>query len=230
MHPLTSIVIPILDELEIAGFTAAVSDLLSRANQAHEIILLNDGSPVTVPGATVLPGAHRGKGRAVRDGILASRGDVVVVLDADLGALLGHLIPFIEKVRGEGVDVVMAERDFDLHARKPIRALLSVGLFFAQRLFVFHSFRFFDTQCGFKAFKGDTARALAGRQRVEGGMYDIEYLYAAVRNRMRIEKVRVGVVHEQRPSRLLVLKCMRTDPLALIGIKWRGLRGWYRLQ
>ena len=229
MAPLVSVVIPVLNELEIAAFIAAIADVLQRTGHAHEILLVNDGGPVTVEGARVVNGTHGGKGCAVGAGILAARGDVIVVIDADLGALLPHLSRFIDLVAVDGYEVVIAERDFDVHARKPVRFLLSRGLLLAQRLFVFQSFRFSDTQCGMKAFRGDVARAVAAKQMVSGGMYDIEYLYMAVRNQMRIAQIPVGIVKELRPSRIRLLRSLRTDPAALIGIKWRGLWGHYRL-
>lgn len=195
----------------------------------HEILLVNDGAPVSVEGAREVQGAHRGKGHAVRTGVLASSGEVVVVIDADLAALLPHLPRFIELVARERYDVVIAEREHEVRERTALRYVLSYGLLLAQRLFVFQSFRFRDTQCGFKAFRGDAARAIAAKQRVDGGMYDIEYLYAAACNGLRIAQVPVGRVAEERPSRIRLMSCLRNDPPALLGVKWRGITGKYRL-
>jgi dolichyl-phosphate beta-glucosyltransferase len=228
-RPLVSVVVPVLDEAEIGSFTAEIAEILRGGGHSYEILLVNDGGPLAVDGTRVIEGVHGGKGRAVRDGVLATRGDVVVIVDADLQVLLGHLPRFIELVQKERYDVVIAERNFHVHGRKLVRFILSSGLLLAQRLFVFQSFRFFDTQCGLKALRGDAARAIAEKQRIDGGMYDIEYLYAAVKNRMRIAQVPVGLVREVRPSRIRLLRCLRTDPAALIATKWRGMRGHYRL-
>jgi dolichyl-phosphate beta-glucosyltransferase len=222
-----SVVIPILNETRIAGFVAAVGRALN--GRPGEILLVNDGAPVSVDGARELRGEHRGKGHAVRTGILETKGDVVVVIDADLDSLLPYLPRFVELVAAERYDVVIAERDHEVKERTPLRYVLSYGLLLAQRLFIFQSFRFSDTQCGFKAFRGDVARDIAARQRVEGGMYDIEYLYAAVRNGLRIAQVRVGRVPEKRPSRIRLADCLQRDPLSLLAVKWRGLLGRYKL-
>jgi len=121
----------------------------------------------------------------------------------------------------------MAERRERLQYRNVARLILSAGLFVAQRVFVFQSARFFDTQCGFKAFRRDAARRLATLQTVDGGMYDIEYLYIAVKNGMRIAQVPVPPMPEVRSSRIRVLRCLVTDPLALLRVKWNGVRGQY---
>ena len=197
--------------------------------EPHEILLVNDGQPTSVEGAREIEGEHRGKGYAVRKGILATRGDVVVVTDADMTALLPHLPRFTDLISRGQYDVVIAEREHEVKQRKPLRYVLSYGLLFAQRLFIFQSFRFRDTQCGFKAFRGAAARAIAARQHVDGGMYDIEFLYVAVRNGLRIAQIAVGRVLEERPSRIRVLDCLRRDPPALLMVKWRGLTGKYRL-
>jgi dolichyl-phosphate beta-glucosyltransferase len=222
-----SIVIPILNEPRIAGFVAAVRAALH--GRPHEIVLVNDGPSVSVEGAREVQGAHRGKGAAVRQGLLASKGDVVLVVDADLAVLLPQLPRFIDLIAREGYDVVIAEREHEVRERTVLRYALSYGLLLAQRLFIFQSFRFKDTQCGFKAFRGDAIRAIARKQSIDGGMYDIEYLYAAVRNRLRIAQVPVGRVAEERPSRISLVDCLRRDPPALLRVKWRGLTGRYHL-
>ncbi len=222
-----SVIIPILNEARIAGFVAAVNAALP--GRPHEILLVNDGPSVSVEGTREVVGARRGKGAAVRQGLLASRGDVVVVVDADLAALLPQLPRFIDLIAREGYDLAIAEREHEVKERTLLRYALSYGLLLAQRLFIFQSFRFRDTQCGLKAFRGEVARAIAQKQRVDGGMYDIEYLYAAARNGLRIAQVPVGRVAEERPSRIRLLDCLRRDPPALLGVKWRGLTGKYRL-
>jgi hypothetical protein len=58
-------------------------------------------------------------------------------------------------------------------------------------------------------------------------MYDIEYLYIAVKNGMRIAQVAVTPMRELRPSRLRVLRCLVTDPIDLVRLKWNGMRGRY---
>jgi dolichyl-phosphate beta-glucosyltransferase len=226
---LVSVVIPVLNEDRLDGFVSGARAALEAGGHSTELIVVHDGGALPeLSGEDVrlLPGPRRGKGAAVREGILAARGEVTFVVDADLEALFPRLRSFVRLVLRDGCDVVIAEREPDWHARGLLRFVLSYGLYAAQRLFVFGSRRFVDTQCGFKAFRTAVAADLARRQRVDGGMYDIEYLYIAVRKGMRIAQVPVGVVAESRPSKLRLWKCLR-DPLDLLLIKGRGLTGVY---
>lgn len=200
-----------------------------------ELILVDDSDPATraalratAAPARVLDGAGWGKGAAIRRGILASRGDVVLTADADVDAEhLARIPEFMATIERGEADVVIAERHGPGPYRGVVRLVLSVGLLLAQRLLIFQSRRFHDTQCGFKAYRGDVARALAERQTVAGGMYDIEHLYIAVRRGLKIAQVPVRPMTESRPSRISVLRCMLHDPVDLLRVKWNGLRGWY---
>jgi dolichyl-phosphate beta-glucosyltransferase len=223
-----SVVIPVLNEDRLGAFVSGVRAAIQAAGHAAEVIVVHDGALPELPGdVRLLPGPQRGKGAAVREGLLAARGDVTFVVDADLEALFPRFGSFADLVLRERCDVVIAEREPDWHARGLLRFVLSYGLYAAQRLFVFGSRRFVDTQCGFKAFRTAVAADLARRQRVDGGMYDIEYLYMAVRFGLRIAQVPVGVLAEARGSKLRIWKCLRRDPLDLLLIKWRGLAGVY---
>lgn len=177
----------------------------------------------------VIAGPRRGKGAAIRQGMLEARGDIVLCLDADVDAKRLQLIPeFFERIAAGGADAVIAERtrrgDYD---RGFVRSFLSIGLLVAQRVVIFQSARFFDTQCGLKAWRRDIARELASRQVVDGGMYDIEYLYQAVRRGLRIESIHIEPMAEVRASRINVLRCLVTDPRDLLRVKFRGLVGRY---
>ncbi len=200
-----------------------------------EVVIVDDSEAAPLEAANqtrsiavrLLRGDRRGKGDAVRLGMLAADGEVVLHLDADIDEeTLPLIADFVRRIEA-GSDVVIAERRGRWHYRNFARFILSIGLFLAQRLFVFHSSRFFDTQCGLKAFRRAVARRLASLQSVRGGMYDIEYLYIAVKNGMRIDQVSIGAMRELRPSRLRVWRCLYTDPIDLLRVKWHGLRGRY---
>ena len=233
MAVLVSIVVPVLNEHGMERFIAAAHAELQRAGYASEVIVVDDGGDESdgkeaSPETRLIAGPRQGKGRAVREGLLAATGDVRFAIDADLEVLLPRLGSFADFIVRDGYDVVIAEREPDWYARGLFRFVLSYGLYLAQRFFVLSSRRFVDTQCGFKAFRSAAAVTLATSQQVDGGMYDIEYLYVATRAGMRIQQVPVGVLAESRPSRLRIWKCLRQDPVDLMRIKWRGVTGVYR--
>ena len=220
-----SVVIPTYNEPALDAWIERLERLLPPQS---EILVVDDSEVLPVlKNARVLPGEKRGKGDAVRIGMLAAEGDVIFHLDADVDDETLARMPELMRLIEEGHDVAIAERRSRWQYRHVGRFVLSIGLFFAQRFFIFQSTRFFDTQCGFKAFRRDAARKLASLQTVRGGMYDIEYLYIAVKNGMRIAQVAVTPMRELRPSRLRVWRCLRTDPFDLLRIKWNGLRGLY---
>lgn len=159
------------------------------AEAAFEVIVVDDGSGddtadlASEAGADqviVLP-RNRGKGAAVRAGMLASRGRVVAFCDADLAYAPSHLLTLLEKVES-GFDAVIGNRrhpDSAGHTTTGLRALgsrvvnrLASGLLLAAPL---------DTQCGLKAFRGDVARRLFAVTRIDGFAFDIEVLHLTER-------------------------------------------------
>lgn len=237
-----SIVIPTLRERDIAQALGRLTAYLERLRGRNFEIVVVDDSPEESFRAEVksfadclrgnstlrvLAGKRRGKGDANRIGVLASSGDIVFTIDADLPVPLQHIDEFLGLLEVGAADVVTAERPMAHNLDQPLRFILSRGLFVLQRVFVFPSDRFLDTQCGFKAYRGDLIRRIAKRQVVQGGMCDVEYLYAARAQGMKVARVRVVPNPERRESRIRVWRCMVTDPFDLARILMRGLQGRY---
>lgn len=231
-----SVVVPTYREPDLHAFLSRLSTALAPLD--GEIVIVDDSSDAehdalrarTLEGVDVrvLRGTRRGKGDAVRIGLLAAEGAVILYLDADVEESKLLLLPqFVSLIENDGYHVVIGERRSRWEYRNLGRFVLSVGLFLAQRLFIFHSARFFDTQFGFKAFDRRSARLIASLQTVAGGMSDIEHLYIATKNGMRIAQIAVPPARELRPSRLRILRCLVSDPIALLRVKWNGLRGRY---
>jgi dolichyl-phosphate beta-glucosyltransferase len=149
------------------------------------------------------------------------------VIDADLPVPLRYIDEFLERMRVTSADVVVGERARDRYADNYLRHVLSRGLWVVQRALVFHGPDFEDTQCGFKAFRGAALSGIVERQVTERGMYDLEYLYAATRRHMRVERVAVASSGESRPSRINVWRCLVFDPFDIVKFKVKGLFGHY---
>lgn len=235
--PRLSVVVATFNEPQLAPWLDRLAAVV--APLGAEILIVDDSdaaahgrlhelAPAGVE-TRVIAGRHRGKGAAIREGMAVGRGEVVLCLDADVDAKRLELIPqFFDRIVTGGADAVIAERtrrgEYD---RGFVRAFLSIGLLVAQRVVVFQSARFFDTQCGFKAWRRDVARELAARQVIDGGMYDIEYLYQAVLRGLRVETIPIEPMLEIRASRINLLRCLINDPRDLVRVKLRGMFGKY---
>jgi glycosyltransferase involved in cell wall biosynthesis len=214
-HPLGRTEILVVDDSDDAT-QAQLADIIAR-RQARL------GGEVTV---RLIAGPRRGKGAAVREVALVARGAVVFLMDADLPVPLHHLAQFVALVR-EGADVVIAERPRDRYRGNLVRSVVSRGLYLLQTSVVFGEKLFSDTQCGFKAFRREVLEQIARRQVVDGGMYDLEYLYAATLWHKNVLRVAVVGNPEVRESRINVWRCLRQDPIDIVRFKLRGLAGHY---
>jgi glycosyltransferase involved in cell wall biosynthesis len=230
MPRLTSLIVPTLKE-DFSSVYARLRESLTPLDGTFEIIFVDDSSEEhrirarnaltdTDPRVLVrvVEGPHAGKGAAVRVGVAEARGSVIFTMDADLPVPLHHVGEFLRLV-DQGADVVIAERPLDRAFDSVLRYATSRGLLLMQRALVFHSSEFKDTQCGFKAFRGDLARAIAGGQIVDGGMYDLEYLFDARRAGAHIVKVPVVPNPETRASRIKIWTCIRRDWVDLVRIR-----------
>jgi len=233
-----TIVLPTLNETELP----AKIETLAWYLQAHpyEIIVVDDSSDEAFERLSVelknkghvrlIKGERKRKGHAVKKGILESKGSIVFYIDADLRIPLENIPVFIHLIEQENFDLVMAQRPFDQTPRPWLRSCCSMALLCLARGVVFQSSFFQDTQCGFKAIKGDAARAMAKRQMIDGGMVDIEYLYMARRNQLKIDRVSIVPLAEIRPSRINLWRCIFSDVFDLFRIRIQGMRGQYQIQ
>jgi dolichyl-phosphate beta-glucosyltransferase len=202
-----SLVIPAYNERKrIEPCLRAVADWVrSRpGGWEWEVILVDDGSTdgtkgiarqlASELGLTLQIRRHevnRGKGCALREGVLASRGDPVLVSDVDLSTPLTEWVKLAERLPTHPVAIGSRALQEDLVRRKqPLyrRTLGKVGNRLV-RLFAVPGIH--DTQCGFKLFRGDIARDLFHRARVDGFAYDMEILFLARRLDIPIAEVPV---------------------------------------
>ena len=129
-------------------------------------------------------GPQRGKGHAVRSGVLRARGGFVFYMDADLSVPLAEIDVFLAHfAEHPEVDVLVGNRQ---HARSRIVRRQSMlrermGQGFNLLLQTLGLASLHDTQCGFKAFRRDAAQAVFSRQRLDGFAFDVEVLLLAER-------------------------------------------------
>lgn len=193
------------EERRLGRSLQAIGKYLARHRLAHEIIVVDDGSndgtarlvtelQAVVPNLRLISYAtNRGKGYALRTGVLASSGDYVLISDADLSTPiteLGRLLPLLTH---EKCAVAIGSRALALSRiiRKQPWWRQGMGKIFNRivKLLVLDDFH--DTQCGFKLFAGDIARELFGKAKVERFAFDVEILALAKQAGYRIQEVPV---------------------------------------
>lgn len=225
-------IIPTYNEAPIIAETVRqVLRWASRTGRQVETIVVDDGSDrldqelVRAELDAVVKyvrGPQRGKGAAIREGILRTTKSIVVYCDADLPLSDSDMEACIAAVERGPATYAVPERSWTFHG--PVRTVASVVLWVLQCAVVFRGARFFDTQCGFKVFQRPLALRLASDQISDGGMFDVEYLYRSTQLGEPVFKMRVVQRPEIRPSKIRVLNCLVRDPIDLARIRSHGRR------
>jgi putative flippase GtrA len=233
-----SVIVPAYEEEpRIAGTVEALRAALAPLGAgATEVIVVDDGSTdgtaaaASAAGAEVvrLP-ANRGKGGAVRAGMLAARGRTVAYTDADLAYPPEQLLLLVDRVEA-GWDVVVGSRRH-VDARtvvrtRRIRVLSGRAFNVLTALVLLGGHR--DTQCGLKAFRSDVAGILFRKGCLDGFAFDVELFHMAERYRLSVVEVPVELAETSGTTvRVLVdaVKMVRD----LLRVRRRAGRGGYDL-
>jgi dolichyl-phosphate beta-glucosyltransferase len=145
---------------------------------------------------------HAGKGAAVRAGMLAAEGDLVVFADADMATPPSELPKLTDALKD--ADVALGSRiqpdGSDMRATQPRYRRLLGGLFHTlASIWVVGDVK--DTQCGFKGFTREAAQDLFARQKVTSIVFDVELIHLARRRGYRLAIVPIRW-HDVRGSRM----------------------------
>ena len=201
--PRLTVVVPALrEEGRIGETVAALRAALTPATAPAgvEIVVVDDGSgdgtsdEARQAGAdqVITFDANRGKGAAVRAGVMAATGRTIAFTDADLAYAPDHILRLLEVVEA-GADMVVGSRQH-AHTTTLVRAgrLREVsGRVFSVVARVVVRVRHRDTQCGLKAFSASSARLLFDRARVDGFAFDVELFHLADRLGLDVREVPV---------------------------------------
>lgn len=236
---LFSVVVPAYNEA--SGIGSCIDRMrahLETLGVLWELVIVDDGSADATaarveelaardPRIRLVRGDHRGKGAAVRTGMLAARGDWRFMADADLSMPPDNLDRFLRVIRQHRPpDVVIGSREA-AGARRvgepwTRHAIGRVFNWIAQLVAV-PGIR--DTQCGYKLFSGESAAVLFHHQTLEGFAFDVELLLLARRARFRVAEI--GIVWNCRTdSRVGIARGIAAFG-QLLRIRWNAWTGRY---
>ena len=212
MPPELTIVVPAYNESARLGLTIPrILEYLNQTFKSSELIIVDDGSAdetaaianqaiagsAAVSARVVRYEQNRGKGYAVRLGLLAAAADVALFSDADLSTPMTETRKLIDPIRQGECDLTFGSRALD-------RSLIGVhqpwkreqgGRLFNLIVRVATGLPFWDTQCGFKAFRMSACRPLIEAAQIDRFGFDVELIYLAQLAGLRLREVPVRWDH-----------------------------------
>ncbi len=233
-----SIVIPAYNEGKNIkrGVLQDINDYLSKQEYSWEVLIVDDGSNDKTAalaesfakkhiGFSVLKEPHRGKGGTVIAGMLAVQGEFALFMDMDQATPISEIEKFLPKFKN-GYNVVIGSRSGRKGAPL-IRKLMAYGFALLRTLILRLPFK--DTQCGFKAFRKESAQEIFKRLQVFNkntpnasasvtAGFDLEVLYIARKLGLKIAEVEVEWHHQQ------------TERINPVKDSWEGLRDLLRVR
>jgi dolichyl-phosphate beta-glucosyltransferase len=236
-----SVVVPMYNETaRLRGSLPKLVDYFRDQPYPFEIVVVDDGSSdgtpelarellSDLPDVRVLEQKpNKGKGAAVRRGMLAARGEVVMFCDADLAtppSELEKFWPWLDK----GYDVVIGSRKMpgaNIVRHQPFWRE-SLGKVFTWLTDKIATRNISDVTCGFKCFRYTAAQQVFSRSIINDWSFDAEVLFIAQRKKFRIKEVPV-TWHDEPGTKVRIVRDAVRAIMGLITIRLNYMRGRYK--
>ncbi len=237
-NPLLSIVIPAHNEESRLPETLDKIDafLQTQPYSAEVVIVENGSSDRTLELAQEYAQRHpyiralheegRGKGLAVRRGMLEAVGEYRFICDADLSMPIEQVNRFLPPQCRQEIAIASREAPGAVrHGEPPYRHFIGRVFNTMVRIIALHSLQ--DTQCGFKCFSAAAAEDLFPYQITNGWTFDVEVLFIARKRGYKIVEVPIDWYYSPH-SKINVLRDSIHMGLDLLTIRWYSLQGRYR--
>lgn len=195
-----SVIIPCYNEAkDLHNKVEIVKKKLASLSIETELILVNDGSKdntkdvINLINGVVRSGydINRGKGGAIKQGILDSTGDYILFMDADLSTDLKAfdvLLPLLGKEK-----FIIGSRhhkESEIPIKQPLKRRF-IGWCCRKIVNAKFKMHYKDTQCGFKCIEGKLAKKIVQKQKINGFAFDVEYLFIAKLNNINVVEIPV---------------------------------------
>ena len=236
--PLLSIIIPAYnEERRLPGTLDEIHQFLSEQTYSYEVLVVENGSSDRTleiaqayqgrfPYIKALHEDGRGKGLAVRAGMLAAEGEYRFICDADLSMPIAEVNRFIPPLM-PAADIVIASREAPGAVRynEPEYRHLTGRMFsLVVRWLALPGLR--DTQCGFKCFHAAVAEEVFPLQTIDGWTFDVEVLYIARRRGYKIVEIPIPWYYAAE-SKVKIFKDLGKVIRDLVRIRANAWRGVY---
>jgi dolichyl-phosphate beta-glucosyltransferase len=243
MSPQLSIVIPAYNEAARLGDTIKkVLQYLNEQMSSAELIIVDDGSTddtaliaersVADAGSVLTQvirnNPNRGKGHAVRAGLLSARSDIALFSDADLSTPITETPKLVDPIKRGECDLSFGSRALDrslIGIHQPWRREQG-GRVFNLIVRAATDLPFWDTQCGFKAFRMNACRPLIAAAVIDRFAFDVELIYLARLAELRLREIPVRWDHDA-GSKIDLLSDSFRMVSQVLSIRGRARRGEY---
>ncbi len=215
MNKTLSIIIPAYNEEARLGKTIReISNYIEAEKPDTELIVVDDGSvdattEVAKNACAEFPAIktsviryieNRGKGFAVKTGLVSAMGKIGLFSDADLSTPIEELPKLIKPIENGDFDITFGSRALDrtlIGERQPWRREQGGKVFnlFVRRI---TGLPFWDTQCGFKAFDMEKFRPLLDVMQIDKFGFDVEFLYVAHKAGLKLKEIPVRWNNDER--------------------------------
>jgi glycosyltransferase involved in cell wall biosynthesis len=246
MAPDLSIVIPAFDERARLGESLRKIQAYIQAERSNaELIVVDDGSgddtaevalavlaeQPDICSRVIRYEANRGKGYAVRTGLLAAHGDVALFTDADLSTPIEEMRKLVDPVKSGQYDITFGSRALDrrlIGTHQPWRREQG-GKVMNFVIRAMSGLPFSDTQCGFKAFNMQKFRPLIDVMTIDRFGFDVEFLFVANYHGLRLKEIPVRWNNVE-GSKVSVVRDTRRMFFELTQIRRNAKNGVYNIE
>jgi len=243
MRPAISIVIPAFEEEDRLGDSIRrILAFVEAKNLSAELIIVDDGSAdktaetgenvcaefPEIQSNVIRYADNRGKGFAVKTGLLAAHADIAIFSDADLSTPIEELEKLVKPIQTDEFDMTFGSRAIDrslIGTHQPWRREQG-GKVMNLIIRTMSGLKFSDTQCGFKAFNMKKFRPLLDLMTVDRFGFDVEFLFVAQYHGLRLKEIPVRWNNVE-GSKVSVLRDTRRMISELSQIRRNARRGVY---